>query len=92
MRRGCADGNAACEKKELWTFEDREPYVTALPPLYHSFKKASSAELVLNIICSEQDLAQQKVSLAMAMLNPEDLSDEEKQVVREIRLIKKGKQ
>ena len=38
--------------------------------MYRSFKKASSAELVLNIICSEQDLAQQKVSLAMAMLNP----------------------
>ena len=36
----------------------------------YSFKKASSADLVLNIICSEQDLAQQKVSLAMAMLNP----------------------
>lgn len=36
-----------------------------------SFKKASAADLVLNIICSEQDLAQQKVSLAMAMLNPE---------------------
>jgi arginyl-tRNA synthetase len=45
--------------------------VAALPPLCRSFKKASSAELVLNIICSEQDLAQQKVSLAMAMLNPE---------------------
>ena len=26
---------------------------------------------MLNIICSEQDLAQQKVALAMAMLNPE---------------------
>jgi len=37
----------------------------------YSFKKASAADLVLNIICSEQDLAQQKVSLAMAMLNPE---------------------
>ena len=36
----------------------------------HSFKKAASADLVLNIICSEQDLAQQKVSLAMSMLNP----------------------
>ncbi len=39
------------------------------PP--NSFKKAASADLVLNIICSEQDLAQQKVALAMAMLNPE---------------------
>jgi hypothetical protein len=36
----------------------------------YSFKKAASADLVLNIICSEQDLAQQKVALAMAMLNP----------------------
>jgi arginyl-tRNA synthetase len=36
----------------------------------YSFKKAASSDLVLNIICSEQDLAQQKVSLAMAMLNP----------------------
>ena len=44
--------------------------MTSFPLVYHSFKKASSAELVLNIICSEQDLAQQKVSLAMAMLNP----------------------
>lgn len=37
----------------------------------YSFKKAAAADLVLNIICSEQDLAQQKVALAMAMLNPE---------------------
>ena len=28
------------------------------------------SDLILNIICSEQDLAQQKVSLAMAMMNP----------------------
>ena len=29
------------------------------------------ADLILNIICSEQELAQQKVSLAMFMMNPE---------------------
>ena len=48
------------------------PRVFLIPGSFHScsFKKASSADLVLNIICSEQDLAQQKVSLAMAMLNP----------------------
>lgn len=38
--------------------------------MVYSLKKASSADLVLNIICSEQDLAQQKVALAMSMLNP----------------------
>jgi len=40
--------------------------------LFHacSFKKASAADLVLTVVCSEQDLAQQKVALAMAMLNP----------------------
>jgi arginyl-tRNA synthetase len=40
------------------------------PSARRSFKKAASADLVLNIICSEQDLAQQKVALAMNMLNP----------------------
>ena len=39
--------------------------------IVYSFKKASISDLILNIICSEQDLAQQKVSLAMAMMNPE---------------------
>lgn len=38
--------------------------------IVYSFKKASMSDLILNIICSEQDLAQQKVSLAMAMMNP----------------------
>jgi arginyl-tRNA synthetase len=37
----------------------------------YSFKKASQSDLVLNIICSEQDLAQQKVALAMCAMNPE---------------------
>eukprot|EP00227_Mantoniella_beaufortii_P005309 CAMPEP_0197614138 /NCGR_PEP_ID=MMETSP1326-20131121/59372_1 /TAXON_ID=1155430 /ORGANISM="Genus nov. species nov., Strain RCC2288" /LENGTH=718 /DNA_ID=CAMNT_0043183007 /DNA_START=37 /DNA_END=2193 /DNA_ORIENTATION=- len=39
--------------------------------IVYSFKKASQADLILNIICSEQELAQQKVSLAMYMMNPE---------------------
>ena len=39
--------------------------------IVYSFKKASMSDLILNIICSEQDLAQQKVALAMAMMNPE---------------------
>jgi len=45
----------------LYTFRD----------VVYSFKKASRADLVLNIICSEQDLAQQKVALAMCAMNPE---------------------
>ena len=36
----------------------------------HSFKKAANADLVLTVVCSEQDLAQQKVALAMSLLNP----------------------
>ena len=39
--------------------------------IVYSFKKASQSDLILNIICSEQDLAQQKVSLGMMMMNPE---------------------
>lgn len=64
----------------------RGGYQKEYPPLYvlrpdgstlytyrdvvYSLKKAARADLVLNIICSEQDLAQQKVALALAMLNP----------------------
>ena len=44
----------------LYTFRD---------VVYH-LKKAAAADLVLTVVCSEQDLAQQKVSLALAMLNP----------------------
>merc|ERR1719498_788653 len=39
--------------------------------IVYSFKKASQSDLILNIICSEQDLAQQNVSLGMMMMNPE---------------------
>tara|TARA_B100001142_G_scaffold294710_1_gene315106 strand:- start:376 stop:2760 length:2385 start_codon:yes stop_codon:yes gene_type:complete len=39
--------------------------------IVYSFKKASRSDLILNIICSEQELAQQKVSLGMMMMNPE---------------------
>jgi len=39
--------------------------------IVYSFKKAASSDLILNIICSEQELAQQKVSLGMMMMNPE---------------------
>lgn len=39
--------------------------------IVYSFKKAAQCDLVLNIICSEQELAQQKVSLGMMMMNPE---------------------
>ena len=39
--------------------------------IVYSFKKASQSDLILNIICSEQELAQQKVSLGMMMMNPE---------------------
>ena len=39
--------------------------------IVYSFKKAADADLILNIICSEQELAQQKVSLAMFMMNPD---------------------
>ena len=45
----------------LYTFRD----------IVYSFKKAASADLVLNIICTEQNLAQEKVALSMMMLNPE---------------------
>ncbi|KAK3271573.1 hypothetical protein CYMTET_20092, partial [Cymbomonas tetramitiformis] len=45
----------------LYTFRD----------VVYSFKKAANSDLVLNIICSEQDLAQQKVALAMYAMNPE---------------------
>jgi len=45
----------------LYTFRD----------VVYSFKKAANKDMVLNIICSEQDLAQQKVSLAMYAMNPE---------------------
>ncbi|QDZ25545.1 arginine--tRNA ligase [Chloropicon primus] len=45
----------------LYTFRD----------IVYSFKKAHQSDLILNVICSEQDLAQQKVSLAMYMMNPE---------------------
>ena len=45
----------------LYTFRD----------IVYSFKKAASSDLVLNIICTEQNLAQEKVSLSMMMLNPE---------------------
>ena len=38
--------------------------------IVYSFKKASMSDLILNIICSEQDLAQQKVALGMCMMNP----------------------
>ena len=44
----------------LYTFRD----------IVYSFKKAHDSDLVLNVIASEQDLAQQKVSLAMYMMNP----------------------
>ena len=36
----------------------------------YSYKKAAGTDLVLNVVCSEQDLAQQKVALAMYMMNP----------------------
>ena len=39
--------------------------------IVYSFKKAKDSDLILNIICSEQELAQQKVSLGMMMMNPE---------------------
>ena len=39
--------------------------------IVYSFKKAARSDLILNIICSEQELAQQKVSLGMMMMNPE---------------------
>ena len=42
--------------------------LNALTP--YSFKKAANADLVLTVVCSEQDLAQQKVALAMSLLNP----------------------
>ena len=45
----------------LYTFRD----------IVYSFKKAHQSDLALNVICSEQDLAQQKVALAMYMMNPE---------------------
>ena len=32
--------------------------------------QVARADLCLNVICSEQDLAQQKVALAMYMMNP----------------------
>lgn len=44
----------------LYTFRD----------VVYSFKKASEAELVFTVVCSEQDLAQQKVALAQTLLNP----------------------
>ena len=51
----CPDGST------LYTYRD----------IVYSFKKAASSDLILNIICSEQELAQQKVSLGMMMMNPE---------------------
>ena len=44
----------------LYTFRD----------VVYSFKKCHGADLVLNVIAFEQNLAQQKVALAMAMMNP----------------------
>jgi arginyl-tRNA synthetase len=37
----------------------------------YSLKKCTEADMVLNVICSEQNLAQEKVKLAMGVLNPE---------------------
>ena len=45
----------------LYTFRD----------IVYSFKKAHTSDLALNVICSEQNLAQEKVALAMYMMNPE---------------------
>jgi len=39
--------------------------------IVYSFKKAAQSDFILNIICSEQELAQQKVSLGMMMMNPD---------------------
>lgn len=44
----------------LYTFRD----------VVYSFRKLASSDLVLTVVCSEQDLAQQKVALAVGLLNP----------------------
>jgi len=38
----------------------------------YSLIKVSNADLVLNVICSEQDLPQQKVALTLMLLNPNE--------------------
>jgi len=44
----------------LYTFRD----------VVYSFKKVANADLVCNVISSEQDVAQQKVALSLYMMNP----------------------
>ena len=64
----------------LYTFRD----------IVYSFKKAFQSDLALNVIASEQDLAQQKVALAMYMMNP-DLVGRQYHLNYEIVKLKPGK-
>lgn len=64
----------------LYTFRD----------IVYSFKKAHASDLALNVICSEQDLAQQKVALAMYMMNP-DLVGRQYHLNYELVKLKTGK-
>eukprot|EP00899_Mesostigma_viride_P017491 jgi/Mesvir1/25743/Mv01924-RA.2 len=84
----------------------KKGYMKDYPPLYvlrpdfstlytfrdvvYSFKKAANADRVLNIICSEQNLAQEKVALAMYMMNP-DMVDRQYHVSYELVKLTTGK-